>query len=148
LISLQDSLIFFAILLLIALVLAPVWRSDQIFGSAIIFLRKLGLFLPGSVAEAAQYRSFVTRIINVYQSLNIVYYLTISMVAFLFIVNRIRLSSGIPTFSNKVWMVLGIALLVFPIANLVISLNMFLTAGVIGTTLAAIIVICAGVIDQ
>jgi len=148
LISLQDTLLFFAVMLLIALVLAPVWPGDQIFGKAIFFLRSLGFFLPETLSEAEKYRSMVSNVIGVYHTLNIVYYLTIALVTFLLVFNRVRVSRGLPGFDKRVWLVLGLALLVFPFANLVISWNMFLTPGVIGTTIAALIVLFAGLIEQ
>jgi hypothetical protein len=147
-VSLKDTLLFFAILLLIALNIAPVWSSDQIYGKAIFFLQRLGVFLPESLTEAEQYRSMVSGVIDIYHTLNLVYYLTIALIVFILIFDRIRDKRGFPSFNRRIWLFLGSALLVFPLTNLVISWNMFMTPGVIGTTIASLIVIFAGVIDQ
>jgi hypothetical protein len=146
-ISLKDTLLFFAVLLLIAINIAPVWSSDQIYGKAIFFLQRLGIFLPESVGEAAQYRSLLSNVIDIYQSLNVIYYLLIALIAFLFIFNYVRGKQKAAGFPRITWLILGFALLVFPLTNLAISWSMFFTPGVLGTTIAAFIVIFAGIID-
>lgn len=147
-ISLKDTLLFFAILLLIALNIAPVWSSDQIHGKAIFFLQRLGVLLPESLSEAARYRSMISSVIDVYHTLHLVYYLTIALLAFLFVFDRVRVKQGFTGFPRKIWLFLGFVLLVFPLINLVVSWSMFFTPGVIGTIIAALIILFAGIIDQ
>jgi predicted nucleic acid-binding Zn ribbon protein len=147
-VSLKDTLLFFAVLLLVALNIAPVWSSDQIYGKAIFFIQKLGIILPKSASEAEQYRSMISNVINVYHTLNLVYYITIALVAFLFIFDWMRGKQGFVGFPKVVWLILGLALLLFPFANLVVSWNMFFSPGVIGTSIAAFIILFAGIISR
>jgi hypothetical protein len=145
-ISLKDSLLFCAILLLVALAVAPVWPGDQIYGRSIAFLAQSGILLPGSTAEAARYRDLMMNIVQLYQGLNVLHYIMIVVFILLFASHWLRTHKQMESYTNRVWIVLGLLLLIFPAVNLVISWNMFLTTGVIGTLVASLVVVLAGLL--
>jgi hypothetical protein len=145
-ISLKDSLLFCAILLLLALAIAPIWPGEQIYGRAIAFLAQSGILLPGSTTEAAHYRDLMMNIVQLYQGLNILHYIMILVFILLFASHWLRIRKQMESYTNRVWIVLGLLLLIFPVVNLVISWNMFLSAGVIGTMVASSVVVLAGML--
>ena len=144
LISLKDTLLFGAILLLVAMAIAPVWPKEQIYGKSIQFLVHLGLVLPSNASEAANFRQQMMNVVQLYQGLNLLHYITISAFILLFGIHAIRMRKQALGYSNTVWVVLGLLLLVFPAVNLVISWSMFLSPGVLGTAIASIVVLFAG----
>ena len=144
LISLKDTLLFGAILLLVAMAIAPVWPKEQIYGKSIQFLVHLGLLLPSTASEAALFRQQMMNVVQLYHGLNLLHYITISAFILLFGIHAIRMRKQALGYSNTVWVVLGLLLLVFPAVNLVISWSMFLSPGVLGTAIASIVVLFAG----
>jgi hypothetical protein len=143
LVSLRDSLLFGAILLLVALAIAPIWPKEQVYGESIQFLVKLGAALPGSPGEAAFFRDRMMNVVDLYQGLNLLHYLLIFLLIFLYGIHLYRLRKQAPGFRGTVWFVLGALLLVFPAVNLALSWSMFLNPGVLGTALASVLVLVA-----
>jgi hypothetical protein len=142
--GLKETLLFGAILLLISLAVTPVWPGEQIYGKSIQFLVHHGVSLPGNAGEAALFRQQMMNVVQLYQGINLLHYVTVSAFILLFGIHLIRMRKQLAGHGNTVWVVLGLLLLVFPIVNLVISWSMFLSPGVLGSSVAAIIVLIAG----
>jgi hypothetical protein len=145
-VSLKDTLLFVAMLVLVALSVAPVWPREQVYGKSIYFLSQLGILLPKSITEATQYRGLMMNLVQLYYSLNILHYIILASFILLFVIHWIRTRKHSPETNRKVWVVLGLLLLVFPAVNLLISWSLFLTPGVLGTAVASIAIVGAGVI--
>jgi hypothetical protein len=145
LISLKEALLFGAILVLIALAIAPVWPKEQIYGKSIHLLVNLGANLPSTRGEAAAFRQQMMNIVQLYQGINVLHNITLSVFGLLLGLHAIQARKYNLGFSNKVWVILGLLLLVFPAVNLIVAWSMFLTPGVLGTVAASIMVILAGV---
>jgi hypothetical protein len=144
LVSLKDALLFGAILLLVSMAIAPVWPKEQIYGKSIQFLLQLGWVIPKTPDGAAAFRHQMMNVVQLYQGINLMHYIFISAFVYLYVIHLFLISRQAFGYSNKVWIILGLLLMIFPAVNLVVSWSMFLSPGVLGTALASIFVVIAG----
>lgn len=142
--GLKEILLFGAILLLVSLAATPVWPEGQIYGKSIQFLLNHGVSLPNNPAEATALRQQMMTIVQLYQGVKLLHNIAISAFILLFGAHLFRRSKHSKGYTNKIWVVLGLLLLVFPIVNLILSWSMFLSPGVLGTVAAALITVFAG----
>jgi hypothetical protein len=143
-IGLKDTLLFGAMMLMVALVFAPVWPKEQIYGKSILFLVQMGAVIPSSPGAAASFRQQMMNVVQLYQGLNLLHYLFLSAFILFFVVHLFRIHRKLPGYKDSTWISLGLLLMIFPAVNLVLSWSLFLSPGVLGTALAAIAMVISG----
>lgn len=146
-VRLQDTILFFAILVLVALNISPVWPSDLIHDQAIGLLTRFGYQLPRTVLEATQYKQVLRNAIELYKVLNIFQVVILVSIIGFFLFNYFQVRGNGPRLSGNTWIFLGSLLLVFPFANLILSWQLFYSMGVSGTIFASLLIIFSGFLE-
>lgn len=144
-IRLPDTIIFFAILLLVALNIAPDGNSDVIHSKAIDFLSNYGYILPRTISEASHYREVFWNLLELYEILNIFHYIILLSIIGFFLVNWFRMKGNRTRLSGKTWILFGLLLLVFPVAKLFLSWQLVFSIGMVGTIFASLLIIFSGI---
>ena len=145
-VSLRGIIIGVGVVGMLALAIAPVWPAERVYGKVINLLAGWGV-APLSIAvhEPGLFRELIGWVLKVYLGLHAIHYLAIVGVIGLLVVNWFKTKQLAPGNHRKLWVLLGILLLVFPAANLLISWHLFLMPGVLGTALVALLVLAMGV---
>jgi hypothetical protein len=144
-IRLPDTIIFFAILLLVALNIAPDVNSDVINSKAIDFLSNYGYILPRTISEASHYRQVFWNLTELYKILNVFHYIILLSIIGFFLVNWFRMKGNHTRLSGKTWILFGLLLLVYPVANLFLSWQLVFSIGMVGTIFASFLIIFSGI---
>jgi hypothetical protein len=131
---------------ILILSMAPVWPAGRIFGKAINLLGDWGVSpLSFSIHEPGQFHEMIGWVLNIYQGLHAIHFVAILAMIGLLVVNWFTSRQLTPGSQRKAWLLLGILLLLFPAANLLISWRLFLMPGVLGTAIASLLVMAVGV---